>query len=123
MEFYRERAKMKILLVDDDQYFLEIAKSWIGHDHETKVARDGFTALELMQNNKFDLAIIDLYMPEMSGIKLFDYIKKKYNIPIIVMSNQVTDEALQSLRHIEFRSLKPTTKKEFMNIIKKALNE
>jgi len=113
---------MKILIVDDSPIFLEVTQKWLKGEHETDIAHDGFEALSMMQDKKYDCAIIDLFMPEMSGIKLYSYIRKKYDIPILIMSNQIAADDLESLRHIEFRSLKPNTKKEFIDLLNKALH-
>lgn len=112
---------MNILVVDDNQLFLMVAKKWLDNGNNTDIAMDGFEALSMLQKKKYDCAIIDLFMPEMSGLKLYAYIIRKYKIPVIIMSNQIDDNALQSLKHLDFRALKPTTKKEFLLVLNRAL--
>lgn len=82
----------KILIVDDNKTNREILQrvttSW--HMHPTTVA-SGYEALSLFDEGKdFDLAILDMQMPEMDGLMLADEIRKKpggKNLPLVLLSS------------------------------------
>ena len=59
-------------------------------------AESGKVALENLNNEKIDLAILDVMMPEMDGTTLCIKIREKTNIPIIMLSakNQDMDKVM-----------------------------
>ena len=66
-----DTEKKKILLIDDDENILttlEVYLSRIGYSVNT--AKDGNQALEKYQNEDFNLAVIDLILPDMLGTQL-----------------------------------------------------
>lgn len=80
--------KIKILVVDDDAVILElISKILAQNGYEVILAPDGFEALNLLEQNKIDIVITDMKMPNMDGMELIDLIKKSYpGMKIIVMT-------------------------------------
>ena len=63
--------KYNILLVDDDPYILEgIGADLESHGFQVTKADSGDTALEVLQENKFDLVITDLVMEDTDGIQV-----------------------------------------------------
>jgi DNA-binding NtrC family response regulator len=63
--------KLPILIVDDDlDARTMMAKLLSGYGYETAVAANGYEALELTQERKFGVAIIDYRMPGMNGVEL-----------------------------------------------------
>jgi CheY-like chemotaxis protein len=88
---------MKILLVDDDTFLRDMyATKFIecGHSVETAVhATDALRILE--QNHAFDLVIVDMIMPGMTGVELMLEWKKVMpdtSLNFIVLSNQGQDQ-------------------------------
>lgn len=89
----------KVLVVEDEpdarQIFLDVL-SEAGFD--TKVAADGVEALELMQQNKFDLVLLDIIMPNMDGVMTLAEARKypgKYgDMKIVMLSNIGGDVAI-----------------------------
>lgn len=90
----------KILIVDDSPSDLLITGSILENlDHLVVKSQDGFSAIEKMSEEKFDLIIVDLQMPQMSGIELIKRIRrvpKHGSIPILVASarSEVSDVKL-----------------------------
>ncbi len=77
-----------ILLVDDDRNFLRVLAY---HIHEfgfrAVPASSGSEALQLIKEQKFDLVVTDLKMPEMDGLELLAQIRKlDSDVPVIVMT-------------------------------------
>lgn len=91
---------MKILLVDDDAFLRDMyATKFTEQGDEVQVAQDGNQALSILKNESFDVVIMDMVMPGMSGLELLSIIqtqstakKSKY----IVLSNQGEETDIQA---------------------------
>jgi CheY-like chemotaxis protein len=77
-----------ILIVDDDeQYPLMLAKMLKQHSHDATIANSGEEALKLCVAQKFDLIITDILMPDIDGIDLIMKLKERNSMaPIIAIS-------------------------------------
>jgi len=63
--------KKIILLIDDDEGFRESVKTTLEQYNYLVIEVDcGKNALKILKSTKFDLAIIDIIMPEMNGVEL-----------------------------------------------------
>src|SRR5262245_31594216 len=64
---------LPILIVDDNPDACEMAAKMINRsgDYQAEIAHDVFTALEMVRNHPYALAIIDYRMPGMNGVELF----------------------------------------------------
>jgi CheY-like chemotaxis protein len=70
-------ASQRILIVDDDRSSCEIlAKILILRGYKVDVAYDGPTALELLEDKNYGLALIDYRMPGMDGVELYRRIRE-----------------------------------------------
>lgn len=80
----------EILIVDDNLMNTELLKATLTQiNQNVKIAYNGFEALNLIEKNHFDLILLDIMMPEMSGFELIGKIKQnpiKMNIPVIFIS-------------------------------------
>ena len=82
----------KILLIDDDKDIIELMRIFLERDgHEIEEAYDGLEAAKKLECESFDLAVIDIMMPEMDGLTLVKEIRKKYQFPIILLTAKVSD--------------------------------
>lgn len=83
---------MKILLVDDDAFLRDMYATKFGDSgHEVKTAETGEQALELLRQSEYDVVLLDMIMPGMTGIELLKHIQaeKLAHEPVcIVLSNQ-----------------------------------
>jgi two-component system chemotaxis response regulator CheY len=83
--------KMKILVVDDFSTMRRIIKNLlkqIGYENIGE-AEDGMQALEALKQQKFDLVITDLNMPNMDGIKLTKMLRGEEelkHLPILLVT-------------------------------------
>ena len=83
-----------MLIVDDE----EICVKAINHclrmfGYETSTARDGLEALLRMDEDKPEVVITDMNMPNMNGLELLKTIEKRFDdIPVILMTDQVRGE-------------------------------
>lgn len=85
--------KVKILLCDDEQEIIDLLKLYFDPDaYRIYEANDGQKALEILQTEEVDLAIIDVMMPKLNGLDLIAKVRKQTNIPLLILS------ALDSLK-------------------------
>lgn len=78
----------KLLIVDDEEKIREFIKKYaIFEGYSIKEASNGMEAINICKNEKFDLIILDIMMPELDGFSTCKEIKKLYDdIPIIMLS-------------------------------------
>ena len=86
-----------ILLVEDNIFNQEVAAGLlIGVGFILDIANNGYEALEKISNNKYDIVLMDMQMPEMDGISTTIEIRKNANydsLPIIAMTaNAMTED-------------------------------
>ena len=76
-----------ILVVDDEEMIRKlISKYAVYEGHTITEAADGMEAIRLCREEKFDLMIIDIMMPELDGFSACREIRKFSDIPIIMLS-------------------------------------
>lgn len=90
----RPNYKKTILIVEDEKPMaraLELKLST--NDFSIKIASDGEEALKILEKEKFDLILLDLILPKVSGFQVLEKIKeKKIKMPVIVLSNLGQEE-------------------------------
>jgi chemosensory pili system protein ChpA (sensor histidine kinase/response regulator) len=82
----------RILVVDDNPAVREVVRTvLVRHGHEAVTAGDGTAALAVLAKQPFDLALLDIEMPEMTGYDLCTYIKTHREwrrMPVILMTGR-----------------------------------
>jgi CheY-like chemotaxis protein/predicted regulator of Ras-like GTPase activity (Roadblock/LC7/MglB family) len=90
-----------ILIVDDEKSFADsLAEGLNAHDKELAVttADNGKAAVSFLENNRIDLVLTDLNMPEMDGFGLLSYLNRNHReIPVIIMTAFFTPEIEKTL--------------------------
>lgn len=82
----------RILLVDDEPLIVKGLKFALESDgYETDSAGDGEQALEKIQNGNFDLILLDVMLPKMSGIEVCQAVREKSDVPIIMLTAKGED--------------------------------
>ncbi len=77
----------KLLIVDDEEMIRRlIAKYAVFEGHTVAEAADGMQAVQMCREQKFDLMICDIMMPELDGFSACREIRKFSDIPIIMLS-------------------------------------
>ncbi len=79
---------MRVLIVDDDRLLARsIADLLQEHRFETDVAYDGRTGLEAAESDRYDLMILDVMLPEISGFEIAAYLRSAGSeTPIIMLT-------------------------------------
>ncbi|QWG63191.1 response regulator transcription factor [Bacillus mycoides] len=84
--------KNSILIVDDDRDIIRFVNENLKQEGFTVFSADnGEEALEVLNNNDVQLAILDVMMPQMDGIELCRRIREKYSLPIMFLSAKSSD--------------------------------
>ncbi|MBR4153704.1 MAG: diguanylate cyclase [Selenomonadaceae bacterium] len=85
----------KILVVDDEEMMLMMARHILSRKYEIITASDGFEAIELFEAERPDMVLSDLMMPEMDGYELHRILQEKSagTVPIMFMT---ADESIES---------------------------
>src|SRR5699024_1599370 len=77
----------RILVVDDEEKVRVLIRKYAEFEgYEVEEAADGMTAIELCRQEKFDLMILDVMMPELDGFSACREIRKFSQIPVLMLS-------------------------------------
>ncbi|MFN3849380.1 MAG: response regulator [Spirosomataceae bacterium] len=85
---------MNILIADDHQLFIEGLRMLVSRIEDIHIigqAKDGRAVVEVCKNNKVDLILMDLEMPEMGGIEATEHIKQDYPYIKVVAVTMLND--------------------------------
>ena len=84
---------MKILVVDDEQLLVKgIRYNLENEGYEVETAYDGAAAVELARTGRFDLIVLDLMMPVLSGTEACMKIREFSDVPVIMLTARSEDE-------------------------------
>ena len=87
----------KILIVEDEAKLARYLELELTHEgYETRTARDGRAAVAMHEEWPCDLIILDLMLPELSGIEVCRRIRQKDGVPIIILTakDDVSDKVM-----------------------------
>ena len=82
----------KVLVVDDEKLIVKGIKFSLEQDEmEVTAAYDGEAALELAKNNAFDIILLDVMLPGLSGFEVCQAIREFSDVPIIMLTAKGED--------------------------------
>ena len=116
---------MKILLLEDDSMLNEMISEYLNSTgHVVKNATTGHECMELLEEEKFDLLILDINLPDINGFTILERLhEQKRMIPTIYISALIDIEDIQRAFdigcHVYLK--KPCHLKELTIIINKSL--
>ncbi|MBW2654639.1 MAG: response regulator [Deltaproteobacteria bacterium] len=118
--------KIKVLLIDDEIEFVEtLAERLELRGYISKIAGDGESGISMLAKESFDVAILDLMMPGLSGLDTLRQIKDiDKTVPVIMLTGHgATKDGMEGMRLGAFDFLmKPLDINELLEKIKLALN-
>jgi two-component system response regulator CpxR len=77
----------KILLIDDDVELAELLKEYLLQEGlEVTLAHSGEDGLNKINNESFDLLVLDVMLPGLSGLELLPMIRSNHNIPVLMLT-------------------------------------
>jgi len=82
----------KILVVDDDKNLLEVIKyNLVNEGYSVVIAENGTQAVEKARQEKPDLIILDVMLPEIDGLEVCRILRKEMSIPILMLSAKIDE--------------------------------
>lgn len=83
----------KVLVVEDEEKIVEFIESYLKNSgYEVYKALSGRDALKLFADNNIDLILLDLMLPDISGEQICREIRRKSNVPIIMLTAKTSEE-------------------------------
>ena len=77
----------RILIVDDEQEIADLVALYLENENFTVYKYyTGREALKCIGNEKLDLAILDVMLPDMNGLEICQFIRREYNYPVIMLT-------------------------------------
>src|SRR5688572_18148877 len=93
--FMAEGQSAKILIVDDEPANIVLLSRLLNHSYEVVSAQDGKSALDLLATDSYDLVLLDIMMPRMSGFDVLQAIRggeATSDTPVILISALTENE-------------------------------
>ena len=87
----------RILIVEDDEKISRMIELELGHEgYETEKAFGGVEGLQLAESGNFDLVLLDIMLPGMSGIEVLRRLRKSKDVPVILLTarDETVDKVL-----------------------------
>ncbi|MBO6119832.1 MAG: response regulator transcription factor [Lachnospiraceae bacterium] len=85
--------KKNILVVDDEKEIAELIEIHLmSQDYNVTKAKNGVEALKLLNENHFDLVLLDVMMPKMDGKETLKKIREKSNVPVIMVTAKTSEK-------------------------------
>tara|TARA_B110001454_G_scaffold203537_1_gene211544 strand:+ start:280 stop:969 length:690 start_codon:yes stop_codon:yes gene_type:complete len=83
----------KILVVEDDENVANLVTTYFKNEkwNVSKVF-NGEEALEIAYENSYDLIILDLMLPKLSGLEFIKEYRKEFNTPVIMLTAKITEQ-------------------------------
>ena len=76
-----------ILIVDDEQAIADLVEVYLkNEDYNVFKFYNGLAALNCIENEKLDLAILDVMLPDINGFSICQRIREKHNFPVIMLT-------------------------------------
>jgi len=117
----------KVLIVDDEPRMCEGLKRLLnGLNYELKISNSAREAIECLEKNSFDLVLLDMLLPDISGRKVMDYIKIQCpdTMIIVITGHASMETAIGTLRKGAYDYIrKPFEPDDLLTTVKNALNQ
>jgi two-component system, NtrC family, response regulator HydG len=121
------RLEPRILVVDDDPDICDNLRDILNDlGYQVDTAHDGPSALELVDRQPYDIALLDLKMPGMDGLTLYREIKKRHagTVSLLVTAFAGATTAEEALSAGAWKVLaKPVDFSKLLHLVEKALDQ
>lgn len=123
----QEQQAAKILVVDDEPRMCESLRFLLEkQDFSVSTALTGTNALQWIAKEHFDVAVLDVGLPDINGIQVMEYIKSSGHDTsfVVITGNATLDSAVSALRNGAFDYLKkPFEYDQLLNTIQNILDQ
>ena len=120
----------RILVIDDDELMREMVRDMLKRaGYEVLEAKDGKEGIELFRENRVDLVITDLFMPEKDGVEVILALQREFpGTKIIVISGGSVRGRTNLLSvvqdfGVQYAFVKPFPPQELLDAVEEVLNE
>ena len=94
-------AALHVLVIDDDDCVGAAIKAILARRRsETKLASRAYAGIKALESSRFDVVLVDLFMPGMSGLNAITHIRRQSGIPIIAMSGFRLRDSVSSIDYL-----------------------
>lgn len=113
-------SQSRVLVVDDDEAVRSVAAEMLRRsEYDVECAASGQAALDLMAGMNFDLVLLDVGMPGMSGVETYERLRADYPTQkVLFMTGYSEEEALDLDNPNTHMLSKPFTLKIFTETIR-----
>jgi len=117
---------MHILVVEDNEIYRNmLVKVLVKEGFEVDEAVDGLKALQKIKEQNYDVVLMDLFMPNLDGVKTTKQLKKLNggkDIPVIALTGNKKKELVREWAALGLKGylVKPSTRKEILSALSKA---
>lgn len=115
-----------VLIVDDDSEFRSsLSKILSKANYKVSAAASGREASELLLKSKYPLILLDMYMPEKSGLEVLKEVKEKYPASrVIIITVNGEGDMLRTAQNVGVFAflIKPVKRKVLLKYIQQALS-
>lgn len=88
----RRGVNVKVLVVDDDEKILKVLVTYLNKEgYVTETAQDGLSAIAKVDKGNPDIVLLDVMLPGMDGWGVCKEIRRKSNVPIIMLTARVEE--------------------------------
>ncbi len=115
---------MKMCIIDDNVAIANmLAKLAKIKGHDCVIANDGRTGLSLLENGTFDVAILDLAMPELSGIDVINSLEKNGKMGkqkiVVLTASSISDDEVENIKKLGVKAIlkKPVKMNALLTIL------
>lgn len=114
----------KVLIIEDDPDIAELERDYLQlNGYRAEIVQDGESGLKKALSGRFDIIVVDLMLPLKHGFEIISEIRKRHEIPIVVVSAK--NEDIDKIRGLDIGAddylTKPFSPAEFVARIKSHL--
>ena len=114
-----------LLLADDDAQFREVLRSLFEPWFELVEAESGERAVEIVEDRRIDLLLLDMHMDELTGIETAQIVKRiDSHLPCILVTGDATDELVEEATKVDIWSVlsKPVSRLDLLDTVSAAFD-
>ncbi len=96
-----QQPRIKILIAEDEEHLGNILSHFLtGRGYQVTTVRDGRAALQSIRGESYDVALLDIVMPEMDGLEVLRHVREEPSPPevIIITGNGTIETAITAMK-------------------------
>ncbi|MDA0588109.1 MAG: response regulator [Planctomycetota bacterium] len=121
----RKTKPYHLLVADDDARFRSVLRSLLEPWFELFEASSGERAVEIVEDRRIDLLLLDMHMEELTGIETVEIVKRiNSRLPCILVTGDATDEVVEKATKADIWSVlsKPVRRVDLMATVSAAID-